>query len=295
MIRIAIVGPGAVGGTMAAWLGTRRDLDLTACARTALSSIEVVAPERTLTVAPRVLTNPHDATPVDWVFVATKTYDAAATALWFPTLGGARTRFAILQNGVEHVGRFSPYAPAERILPVMVDCPAERTGPGRIRQRGAATLVVPHGEAGLAFADLFAGTEVDVRTTADWTTAAWRKLAVNAAGGVSAVTLRPAGVVTVPEVADVMRGIVREVVAVGRAQGASLGDEVVEAVIDGYRGAPPDSVNSLHADRLAGRPMESDARNGVVVRLGRQFGIPTPYNESVLAYLRAAESPGGNR
>lgn len=50
----------------------------------------------------------------------------------------------------------------------------------------------------------------------------------------------------------------------------------------------PDSINSIHADRIAGRPMEIDARNGIIVRLGRKHGIPTPINEMVVALLEAA-------
>ena len=155
----------------------------------------------------------------------------------------------------------------------------------------AERMIVPVSESGAAFVALFQGTRIDARTTPDWTTAAWRKLATNASGGVSAVTLQPVGVVHVPEIADVMRGIIREVIAIGRAEGAQLDDALVETIITSNLQAPRDATNSLHADRAAGRPMESDARNGVVVRLGRKHGIPTPYTESVFAYLRAAEHP----
>ena len=48
-----------------------------------------------------------------------------------------------------------------------------------------------------------------------------------------------------------------------------------------------DSVNSLHADRLARRPTEIDARNGVIVRLGRKHGIPTPCNQMAVALMEA--------
>ena len=59
-----------------------------------------------------------------------------------------------------------------------------------------------------------------------------------------------------------------------------------------YRGNPPDSLNSMHADRLAGRPMELDARNGVIIRLGRTHGIPTPYNEMAVGLLETMVAAG---
>jgi 2-dehydropantoate 2-reductase len=56
-----------------------------------------------------------------------------------------------------------------------------------------------------------------------------------------------------------------------------------------YRGHPPDSVNSLHADVEAGRPTEIDLRNGVVVELGKRHGIRTPYNDMAVTLLKLAE------
>lgn len=285
MTRIAVIGPGAIGGTIAAWLCQNPQHQLTLCARTPLARLEVATPQRTLVVTPHVITDPNHASAVDWVLVATKAYDAIGAARWFPRLLTPHTRIAILQNGVEHVARFSPFAPAGRLVPVIVECPADRVSPDQLRQKAPASLVVPAGAAGADFVALFAGTSIDARTTADWTTAAWRKLALNAAGAVSAVTLQPAGVVHLPAVADVMRGLTREAIAVGRAEGAQLDDSLVDETLAHYQHAPRDSINSLHADRLAGRPLESDARNGVIVRLGRKHGIPTPYNESAFAYL----------
>ena len=83
------------------------------------------------------------------------------------------------------------------------------------------------------------------------------------------------------------RELVREGLAVARAEGAVLPDDLVETALRSYRAAPPDAINSLHADRLAGRPMELDARNGVIVRLGRKHGLPTPANQLAVALLTA--------
>ena len=47
-------------------------------------------------------------------------------------------------------------------------------------------------------------------------------------------------------------------------------------------------MNSLLADRLAGRPLELDARNGVVVRRGAEHGVPMLLNAMAVAVLDAA-------
>jgi 2-dehydropantoate 2-reductase len=46
-------------------------------------------------------------------------------------------------------------------------------------------------------------------------------------------------------------------------------------------------------DRRAGRPLELDARNGVIVRRGARHGIPTPLNAALCAVLAAQDSLKG--
>jgi 2-dehydropantoate 2-reductase len=288
MPTIAIVGPGAIGGILAAWLAQDPDNDVTACARTAFDRLEVETPTGHIEAFPRVLVDPADATPVDWVLIATKAYDAAGAAAWLTGLRREDTRVVILQNGVEHVDRFAPYVSREWLVPAVIDCPAERTAPGRMRQRGPSWIVVPDSTHGRAFVPLFARTNFDV-SAGDFTTRAWGKLCINAPGAISAILMKPTGVIQVEPIPDLTRGIVRECLAVGRAEGAKLDDGIVEQVVDGARRAPADSINSLLADRMAGRPMEIDARNGAVVRFGRKHGIVTPLNEMAVALLVAAQ------
>jgi 2-dehydropantoate 2-reductase len=286
MTTIGVIGPGAVGSTIAAWLMQDASNTVIVAARSALTDIEVKTPERTLSVRPRVITQLREASAVDWVLVTTKAYDATVAAAWFDGLCNADTIVAVLQNGVEHVERFEAFVPREHLLPVMVDVPAERTAPGRVSQRRNGRMVVPEGANGARFVQLFSHTPIAVSQSSDFRSELWRKLCLNAAGALSAIVLKPAVIAQHEGVAHIMEKIIREGIAVGRAEGASLDDALVQTIITGYRSAP-DSINSIHADRIAGRPMEIDARNGVIVRLGRKHGIPTPVNEMVVALLEA--------
>jgi 2-dehydropantoate 2-reductase len=287
MTNIALIGPGAIGGLVAAWLCQDDRNQVTVCARTPMRQLELETPDGVIVARPAVLTPREQGRAADWILVATKAYDSDSAAAWFSSLLGEDTRVAILQNGVDHVERFSEYLPADRIIPVVVDCPTERVEPERIRQRGPATVVVPESDIGSAFTELFAGTEVRATTDKDFVTVAWRKLCINAAGAVNALTLQPARIAHNTHAAMVMRTLVLEAVAVGRAEGAELDDAIADEVVDIYRNQPGDSVNSLLADRLAGRPMEIDLRNGVIVRLGRRHGISAPFNEMAVALLNS--------
>jgi 2-dehydropantoate 2-reductase len=288
MADITLIGPGAIGSTLAAWLSQNREHHITVAARTPFDSILLNTPGGTLEASPRVIMDPAQAQLSDWVLVATKAYDSAAAARWFEKSVGPRTRLAVIQNGVEHVERFVEYINAARIVPVMIDCPATRVAPGQVTQGGPIHIAVPAGANGAAFVGLFAGLGLDVQETPDFVTAAWKKLCLNSAGAVSTVLLAPAGIAHHDGVAEILRAIVRECIAVGRARGAVLGDEIAEEIVGRMRRGPRDAGNSMFADRRAGRPMEIDARNGVIVRYGRELGIPTPMNALMVALLEAA-------
>jgi 2-dehydropantoate 2-reductase len=111
MPSILLIGPGAIGATLTAWLCQDDRHRVTVAARTAFDAIETTTPNGVIRAKPRVLTDASQAQPVDWILVATKAYDSEATTSWFPKATGPRTRLAVIQNGVEHVQRFERHFP----------------------------------------------------------------------------------------------------------------------------------------------------------------------------------------
>lgn len=292
MTEIAVIGPGAVGGIVAAWLAQNPDLAVTLCARTPLADLQIETPDGVITASPRIITDPANAAPVDWVLVATKAYDVPSTEPWLQRLVGPHTRVAVLQNGVEHRERFAHLLSADQIVPAVVDIPANRSAPGRVKQHVYGTIIVPEGADGDAFVSLFAHTKIAVSTTPDFRSRMWRKLCLNSAGAVSTLTLASTGPVWTPELEAIVRALVEECAAVARAEGAVIDQNVIESVVEGAKQSRPSGgANSMEADRLAGRPMEIDARNGAIVRFGQKHGIPTPMNALFVALLKASGSP----
>jgi 2-dehydropantoate 2-reductase len=287
MARVAIVGVGAIGGLMAALLEVTRRHQITLCTRRPLENLTVKTPEGVVRVKAKNETNPALAEPVDWVLVATKTYDAEGAAAWLRALCLEGAPVAVIQNGIEHRERFAPYVSADRILPIIIDCPVERQADGSVHQRGAAQMKVESSAQGREFAALFAGSPAQIEVTGDFLSAAWRKLCINSAGALSALTMKPAGVLRDPVLGEIALGMVAECAAVGRAEGARLDDSIAQQVLAGYRAQPPDSINSMLADRMGGRPMEIDARNGVIVRKGERHGVSTPLNWMAVALLQS--------
>jgi 2-dehydropantoate 2-reductase len=292
MTTITIIGPGAIGGTVAAWLSQDPRFSVSICARTPLDDLVVETPQGTITAQPRVLTDPELAEPVDWVLVCTKTYQSEGTRPWLDRLVGQGTRVAVVQNGVEQVELFRHLVPVEQLLPVIINLPASRHAPGRIVQKRHGVIDVPAGRDGEDFAALFENTEIEAEAAEDFVSRAWIKLTNNCWTIVPALTLRGTGAAWNDDLETIVRGVIEECAAVGRAEGATIAQSFVEHLVATAKAMPDGQAgSSIHADRLAGNPMEIDARNGVIVRRGRAHGIPTPMNQLLVTLLRASGSP----
>jgi 2-dehydropantoate 2-reductase len=288
---IAVVGVGAIGGAMAAALGDAGHKPLL-CARTPFPHLSRSLNGETREYAHPVCTDSGGLSPVDWVLLCTKAHQIEGAAHWLHRLIGPETRVAVMQNGVDHVDRVSIYVPAERVVPCIIFLPSRLESPGIVEQGRAGTVQVPDSQAGRALADLFADqSAVEVEPSADFVSAVWSKLVLNAVGGaICALAIKPLSAVAAPEVAELATGLMEEIMCVGRAEGARFPDDFAEKTFETFRGAIGSHWTSMAADRRDGRLMEWQARNAVVGQIGRRHDIPTPLNDALTALLAVTDA-----
>ncbi|BBY16350.1 oxidoreductase [Mycolicibacterium litorale] len=287
--RIALVGPGAVGATVAALL-YEAGRSVLLCGRTARTSLDVRPEDREPIVVPGpVHTDPAAVDgPVDVVLLAVKDTQNEASAPWLRRLCDEHTVVCALQNGVEQVERVGRFCPGATVVPAAVWVSAEPDPEGFVRIRTGARLVLPDTAAAATLADALRTPHLAVDCDPDFVTAAWRKLLVNAVVGLMVLTGRRAGMFRRDDIAALARRYLAECLAVARADGASLGDEVVDEIVGMIAGGPPDITTSMLTDREAGRPLEWDIRNGVIARKGAAYGIATPVSDILVPLLAAA-------
>jgi 2-dehydropantoate 2-reductase len=289
MARVAVVGVGAIGAAVAAAVGAAGGHELLLCARRPLDEVVVELPDGSaVTLDGPLLTDPGaiDA-PADWVLLAVKAHQTDGAARWLSSLCGPETTVAVLQNGIDHAERVGPLVGDARVLPVVNWCPVEPVAPGRVRQRDVLRLAVPDGAAGEGLAALL-GDRAEVAVGGDFEVEAWRKLCANAVSGVMALAGRPAEIFALDDVREIARALAHECAAVARAEGVELTTADADGVIAWLEALPSDAGSSILTDRRAGRALEWEARNGVIGRLGRRRGVPTPVSDTVSALLHAA-------
>lgn len=290
---VALIGPGAIGTTVAAALHEVGRTPLI-CGRTAHSQLELRFDQGRIVVPGPVLTDPATIKqPFDLVFVAVKATQIKQAAGWLAALCNDNTVVCALQNGVEQQAQFAPWVSGATVLPSVVWFPAQREADASVWLRAKPRLTLPDTQPARLVQKALQDTRCEVDLSEDFISVAWRKLLLNAVAGLMVLAGRRAGMFSRADITGVALAYLRECLTVARAEGATLADKVPQEIIDGFHRAPADLGTSILADRQAGQPLEWDIRNGVVQRYGRKHGIATPLSDVIVPLLAAAsEGPG---
>jgi 2-dehydropantoate 2-reductase len=292
---IAVVGVGAVGSTLAACLHQAGHA-VVLCGRTRRDHVEVRPDGAGPIIVPGpVQTDPGDVSgPVELMFLAVKATQVDGVAPWLTALCDENTTVCVLQNGVEQIELVQPYCPRSTVVPGIVWFGAETQTGGWVRLRTQPLLTLPGWADDVI--DVLDGAGIVVtatRDSADFTTESWRKLLVNALAGFMVLCGRRSGMFRRDDVAKLSRAYLAECLAVARAEGAALGDGVIDETVGMFGKAPEDMGTSMLFDRQAQRPLEWDIRNGVILRKARNHRLAAPISEVIVPLLAAAsDGPG---
>lgn len=290
---VALIGPGAIGTTIAAALHEVGRTPLL-CGRTAHPQLVLRHDDGEIIVPGPVITDPSRVSrPVALVFVAVKTTQVADSAGWLAALCDENTVVCALQNGVEQKAQLEPYVNGAVVVPSVVWFPAQREPNASVWLRAKPRLTLPAIPQAARINDALSETRCAVELSADFVSIAWRKLLQNAVAGLMVLANRRAGMFSRQDITELALAYLRECLAVARAEGASLGDNVPQEIVEGFHRAPADLGTSILADRQANCPLEWDIRNGVILRYGDKHGIPVPISRVLVPLLAAgSEGPG---
>ncbi|MDH5797356.1 MAG: 2-dehydropantoate 2-reductase, partial [Paracoccaceae bacterium] len=84
-------------------------------------------------------------------------------------------------------------------------------------------------------------------------------------------------------------GAMTEAHKIAQAKNIPLGFDDPVAYVTAFGEGMPKARPSMLLDHMAGRVSELDAINGIIPVLGREVGLPTPYNDMLAAILRQRE------
>jgi len=291
---IAVLGPGGVGGVIAArtgavCVGTERTVEAIRARGLAL----VHDGERTMTHPDAVVRLEG---PVSLLVVAVKAYDLDEALGRVEPSALRGTVVLPLLNGLEHVDRIrasevlSHAAGAAVVAGSIGRVEAYAAEPGVVVQRSAGALVTAAGNA-VDPARLDAALQplrvpgIDVVVASGERTVLWEKAARLAVLAAATVAFgQTVGALRADPVRrERLREGLDEACAVAGADGVRLDPAGQWAIIDALSAK---LTTSTARDARAGRPTELDAITGSVVRAGARLGIPTPTLAGLLEEAR---------
>lgn len=307
-MRIAIMAAGGVGGFLAAHLLRHGAGEVALIARGAhlqalrADGLTLTSDSGEFTVPVTTVTDdPATIGPVDAVVFAVKLADTEAAAEACRPLLGPETAVVPFQNGVESRERIRAVLGSAHACAGCCYVSVAIDRPGAIRQAGqfgrflfaeADGAQSPRLEA-LRAALVGAGVEAPVPDDID--VELWTKFSflVGLSGLTAAGRTTIGAVRDDPHQAAVYRRAIEEAVAVARARGVALPDDVVDKHLTFTASLPPGMRASQAIDLERGNPLEVDWLAGAVARLGAEAGVDTPVNATLHAVLKPFA--GGSR
>ncbi len=297
-MRIAVMGAGSTGGYFGGML-SRGGNDVTLIARgprlqvIADHGLKVIRDHEQFTVCCEATDDPSSVGVVELVLLTVKTYqnDQAVPAM-LPMVG-PDTSVLCLQNGIDSYQAVAAKVGLEKVLPGAAYVEASVPEPGAAKQTGDVARIAfgevdgSQSERGTQILATLEQSGIPAQFDQDIQKTLWTKfLFITTMSGVTTLSRETmVQLLPRPEWRQVVVGCMREIESVGRAAGVELDSDVVEQTLDYFESSLEHLSSSMHADITAGRPLELDALNGAVVRVGKGLNVPTPINDVIYAAL----------
>jgi 2-dehydropantoate 2-reductase len=291
-IRVALLGPGGVGGLLAALLARAGNSVLVLAGETTARAIA----EHGIRVESRRFGNFHvrvDAAvrlegDVDACLITVKATQLERALERVPAelLGNALV--VPFLNGIDHVDLLRRIFPSSNVAAATIRIEVARVEAGLIRHTSPFAAVeistsVARPERVERLASQLRAAGLEVRLRDDERAMLWDKL----------VLLAPIALLTTHERANVGEvrtrrrddavAVISEVAATARAEGAEIDTDAVVRIFDSV---PESMESSMQRDQAAGDPLEVDAIGGTVVRRAARAGVAVPVTTLLVAELR---------
>jgi 2-dehydropantoate 2-reductase len=312
-MKIVVFGTGGVGGYFGGRLA-QAGQDLTFIARGAHLNALKSNGLRVDSICGDFVVSPicaHESTigigPFDVLIIATKSWQLEESIDQIRPLVSENTIILPLLNGVEHIDILRSAFGFDRVVGGLCRISAFVEGPGHIKHV-AVDPVIEFGvletwggtsEAVVdSLVEAFRGAQgVKALKPNDTLAALWGKFVLmSGISGVGAMTQQSIGEYrSNPSTRALLVAAMQETVAIGRARGINLGDNIVNDILRIVDVTEAHMKASMHRDIESGKPSELEAQTGAAVRLGRAAGIATPTHSSIYAALLPLESAARKR
>ena len=301
--KVAVLGAGAVGSYVIWGLSSRNDIELGVIAEGERAER---LKQNGCTINGKIyhpeVWNPRETDAVDLLIVALKYGSLSAALESIQKATSENTVIMSLMNGVDSEEIIAEKVGVEHLLPAVIKVASHKEEDG-YHFDPETTIGIIFGELTApydsdrirAIEELFKDTGIHFRATEYARDEMWSKFRLNVCNNLPQAILG-AGVgcyrdsVHMKAISDGLKG---ELEAIAHAKGIDLSK--TEASSGRGSAVPPSARYSTLQDLDAGRHTEIDMFSGALIRMGKELGIPTPYNEYTYHMIKALEEKNDGR
>jgi 2-dehydropantoate 2-reductase len=301
-VRIAIVGPGALGCLIAGFLKARTkeeiwliDKSPERAKRIRANGIRVEGMS-SVSASIDISANPKEVGVCDLIFICVKSYSTEDACKEIRDLVGEKTFILTLQNGIGNVQVLNDHFGSDHVIAGVTNHGATLMGPGHVSHAGRGDTIIgmysgkvlgPVRDA----ANILTKCGFETKVSKDIDSVIWSKLIINI--GINALTgitrIKNGMLIKHDSSREIMRSSVQEAMKIIKRKRIKLVYDDPIQKVESVCKATATNVSSMLQDILSSKRTEIDYINGVITRQGRSMGIPTPVNEALINLIKTIE------
>jgi 2-dehydropantoate 2-reductase len=297
LMRIIILGAGAIGSFYGAKLADRNDVTLVGRP----DHVRAIQQNGLHIEGIEVKTVRVDATmrveklePDTLILLTTKVPSTEAALAPIAPIVRDDTTIVALQNGLnsEEVARKALRGRGV-VLRGISQFGATFKHPGVIRFLAAGYTLLENHERSPQIAAVLNAAGLDCRIPANMNPEVWRKLVFNCVvNPITTIIGSEVGEIVDPRLIRLKQLVIDECLTVAAAEGVSLETDLMAEINAAYAGSP--NIVSMRQDFLRGRVTEIDYLNGTVAALGTRHGLDCPVNDGLTRIIKGMEAEASN-
>ncbi|MBM3249564.1 MAG: 2-dehydropantoate 2-reductase [Candidatus Omnitrophica bacterium] len=302
-MKIVIIGPGAMGCLLAAYLSKSKEevwlLDKDDGRGKELNEqgILVEGVSGNWQAKVRATARSQDIGAADLAIICVKSYNTKEAALSIKPLLADHTSVLTLQNGIGNIEIISEAVGAERVIGGVTNEGATLLDTGRIRHAGRGETVIGRIDGKIpvemrSIRELFNRVGLETRICRDIKGLLWSKLIINA--GINALTavtrLNNGRLAEFEGTRRIMREAVTEAARIAKRKKIKLIYDDPLAKVEAVCEATSANISSMLQDCLRRKRTEIDFINGAIVRHAQELGIPAHTNALLVDLVKTIES-----
>jgi len=302
-MKIVIVGPGAMGLLLAAFLSKSKeeiwllDKDKSRADLINQNGISVEGISGNWQAKVKTTVDTQDIGPSDLVIICVKSYDTRNALMHAKDIIVENTSVITLQNGIGNIEIASEIVGADKVIGGVTNLGATLLEAGKIRHAGRGETIIGRIDAKIPvqmrnIREVFNRVGLPTKISRDIKGLLWSKLIINV--GINALTaitrLNNGRLIEFEGTRRILRDAVTEAIRVAKRKRVRLIYEDPLAKVESVCEATATNVSSMLQDVLRKKRTEIDFINGVIVRQAQELNIPTPVNSLLVDLVKTIES-----